>query len=62
MSKEQEPGFLEKVAKTVELSGIVLAILGLVSGAVDVLVGGGTVAVGADILRRNRLKKRQEGA
>jgi len=62
VSKEQETGFLEKVVKTVEVSGVVVAMLGLIRGLADIVLGGAAVAVGADILRRNRAKKRQTGA
>ena len=62
MSKEQEPGFLEKAAKTVEVGGIIVAILGFLKKTVDLFVGGAAVAIGAEIFRRRRAKRERGGS
>ncbi|MBL7159204.1 hypothetical protein ISS85_01905 [Candidatus Microgenomates bacterium] len=59
MNKERKTGLIEKTAKVVEYSGIVIAVLGLIGGLTQLAVGGAVVGVGADMIRRHQTKKRQ---
>lgn len=61
MSKERESGFSEKAVKGVEYGAIAIAFLGVIGGLVELAFAAGTTAVGIELYRRYKAKKKQGG-